>query len=391
MTSPQHPPQMAIPPSKETVEISIIDTTSYLTGFPAATFVQPIVGGFDTLNTGSYAFLIKHARSGNKHDTMLFDLGVRQDWENLPKTFVEEVKSNGCAITVDKDVATILKENHQDLNEVGAIIWSHWHFDHVGDPRTFPTTTDLIVGPGFKESLVPTKGQVLDSTLDERAWKGRELLEIDFSDEEGLRIGNFDAYDFYGDGSFYLLDSPGHAIGHISALARTTADPPTFILLGGDIAHHCGEFRPSQYAPLPDTIIPSPLDHKLGGCPGMLFQAIHAKNSRNEPFFDPVLEGGWHHLGQLAKDTIQNLIVADAYEYIFPVMAHDNSLVGIVDVYPKPANDWMAKGWKKQSYWGFLKDFTPEDEQDALHRFTEPPKPQMKPKERHDSAVSDPY
>jgi glyoxylase-like metal-dependent hydrolase (beta-lactamase superfamily II) len=362
MASPKVPPQFDVPPSQYIVEVSIIDTTSYMSSFPASTFVEPDVAGFNTMAAGSYAYLIKHAASQSKYNTMVFDLGVRQDWENLPPTFVADIKASTGNIEVEKDVATILKENGQDLNEVGAIIWSHWHFDHIGDPRTFPNTTDLIVGPGFKTALIPSYPTVPDSHLDERAWEDRDLHEIDFSDTKGVRIGGFEAYDFYGDGSFYLLNSPGHAVGHMSALARTTANPPSFILLGGDIAHHCGEFRPSQYAPLPDVINPSPLSHRVGGCPGRLFLAVHPKHNREEPFFDPVLEGGWHLTGQQAKDTIKHLIIADAYDHIFPVMAHDCSLAGIVDIYPMPANDWMAKRWKKQSYWGFLSSFTPTEE-----------------------------
>lgn len=32
---------------------------------------------------------------------------------------------------------------------------SHWHADHTGDPSTFPPTTELVVGPGFKNKLLP--------------------------------------------------------------------------------------------------------------------------------------------------------------------------------------------------------------------------------------------
>ncbi|KAI1676011.1 Metallo-beta-lactamase superprotein [Pyrenophora tritici-repentis] len=214
------PPPMDIPPSQNIVEISIIDTTTYMTGFPASDFVEPDIAG----------------------------------------------------ITVKKDVATILQENGQNLEDVGAIIWSHWHFDHVGNPRTFPNTTDLIVGPGFKSNFIPSYPTIPSSQLDERAWEDRDMHEIDFSGPKGLKIGDFEAYDFYGDGSFFLLHSPGHAIGHMSALARTTADPPTFILLGGDIAHHCGEFRPSRYIPLPDIITPSPISHRAGAVLGDCFK-----------------------------------------------------------------------------------------------------------------------
>lgn len=333
-----------------------------MSGFPASTFVEPAVPGFDLVNVGSYGYIIKHPTSPHKHSTLLFDLGVRKDWENLPETFVAGIKEAGFGISVQKDVATILRENGQDLNDIGAIVWSHWHFDHVGDPTTFPNSTDLIVGPGFKANFIPAYPTIRDSHVDERAWQDRELHEIDFHDaaagSKTLKIGKFDGYDFYGDGSFYLLNSPGHAIGHMSGLARTTAYPPTFILLGADIAHHCGEFRPSAYTPLPDVISPHPLrKHATSGCPGRVFQAIHPKRSDVEPFFDPVRGEGWHHEAQEAKDSIDKLIEADAYDNIFPVMAHDNSLAGIIDVYPKTANDWMAKGWKEKSRWGFLREF----------------------------------
>lgn len=32
---------------------------------------------------------------------------------------------------------------------------SHWHWDHIGDPSSFPHLTDLVVGPGFKEAMLP--------------------------------------------------------------------------------------------------------------------------------------------------------------------------------------------------------------------------------------------
>jgi glyoxylase-like metal-dependent hydrolase (beta-lactamase superfamily II) len=357
-----------IPASQNTVEVSIVDTTSFMSGFPASTFVEPDVPGFETMSAGSYAFVIKHKHPGSrgKYDTLVFDLCVRKDWENLPKTFVQGIKAAGFGISVEKDVATILRENGQDLNEVGAIILSHWHFDHVGDPQTFPTTTDLIVGPGFKQHCMPAYPTDKESHLDERAWQDRELHEIDFAGAKGLQIGRFQAYDFYGDGSFYLLDSPGHAVGHMSALARTTADTTSFLLLGGDIAHHCGGFRPSPYVPLPEMVSPSPFSHMKTACPGKIFVAIHPKKSREEPFFDPVRSPeGWHLEAAEAKESIEKLIEADAYDKKFPVMAHDCSLAGVVDLYPKTANAWMGKGWKEQSRWGFLSSFAVTVEENA--------------------------
>lgn len=41
-------------------------------------------------------------------------------------------------------------------------------------------------------------------------FRGRQLREIDFTN--AFPIGDFRAVDFFGDGSFYLLDSPGVCI-----------------------------------------------------------------------------------------------------------------------------------------------------------------------------------
>ena len=51
-----------------------------------------------------------------------------------------------------------------------AIIWSHWHWDHIGDASKFPPSVNLVVGPGFKKSFLPgypenPDGVVLSSDL----------------------------------------------------------------------------------------------------------------------------------------------------------------------------------------------------------------------------------
>ena len=237
MATAQQPPDLNIPHSDATVEVSIIDTTGHIS-LPSSLFVQPQL--FEYITAPVYSFLIKH-----RDDTLIFDLGISKDWENGPTSIVERVKPYADKLRIDKDVATILRENGQALEDISAIIWSHAHFDHTGDPTTFPSTTDLVVGPGFKAAFPSAFPTLPDSPVDERAWQNRTLREIDFAASD-LRIGQFEAHDYYGDGSLYLLNTPGHFIGHICALARTTANPPTFMFLGGDIAHQAGEFRPTQ-------------------------------------------------------------------------------------------------------------------------------------------------
>ena len=77
--------------------------------------------------------------------------------------------------------------------------------------------TDLIISTSFKSALIPSYLTVPDSHLNKRAWEDRNLHEIDFSDTKGARIGSFEAYNFYRDRSFYLLNSPRHAVRHVSS------------------------------------------------------------------------------------------------------------------------------------------------------------------------------
>lgn len=73
--------------------------------------------------------------------------------------------------------------------------------------------------------------------------KANRLTFITFNDPSStarfkpvLPLGTFaDAVDFFGDGSMYLVDTPGHCPGHMSCLARIAKD--TFLFLAGDLCH----------------------------------------------------------------------------------------------------------------------------------------------------------
>ncbi|KAL3462505.1 hypothetical protein BJX64DRAFT_288195 [Aspergillus heterothallicus] len=117
------------------------------------------------------------------------------------------------------------------------------------------------------------------------------LGDFAVDDPRTLTIGAYRAYDWFGDGSLYILDTAGHTYGHLCALARMTTaaaaesetgTPPTFIFMGGDIGHHGALFRPTRYAPIPERIVPAP-DEPLTdqrGCPGELYASMH--RVRNE-------------------------------------------------------------------------------------------------------------
>ncbi|KAF2813780.1 putative N-acyl homoserine lactonase AttM, partial [Mytilinidion resinicola] len=319
-------PNLQTPSSSSTVKVSVIDTNTRIS-LPFGLFLTPVFKGKDRLSAPSYSTLIEHP-SGRK---LLFDLGVRKDWENLAPFILAMNQQIGATIAAGKNVSDVLSENGINPSEIESVIWSHWHWDHIGDITTFPSTTSLLVGPGLTSSpIMPGYPSNPESPIRETDYTGRTMAEVPF--DTPLKIGPFAAYDFFGDGSFYLLSSPGHAIGHMCALARTTSS--SFVLLGGDCCHEPGEFRPTPYLPLPESFQPSPLTphepHSV--CPGSLFQALHPSKSATEPFFD-VLEGVHEDL-KLTRESIRGLEAFDASDDILVVIAHDDTLAGIMDVFP---------------------------------------------------------
>ncbi|KAF2100597.1 putative N-acyl homoserine lactonase AttM [Rhizodiscina lignyota] len=342
-----------IPESESCVQICIIDTTTRIEGFPHSLILDPDIPGWETPPISVYALLIEHA-SGRK---LLYDLGLRKDWENLPPRISGMLHQ--LSVTVEKDVPEILKEDGLEPGDIEAIIPSHWHFEHMGDPSLYPSSTAMLVGPGFKKEMMPGYPCNPDGNLLESDFAGREVRELDFSN--ALDIAQFKAIDYFGDGSFYLLDTPGHAVGHLGALARTSTEPSTFILMIGDCVHHPGQLRPSSKRPLPDSIVPNPLNPTSSmPCLGALFQAVHPKQSRTEPFFhisDPPKIPMANYDIPDAKATIAKIMENDAFDEIFVVMAHDASLRGIVEFFPKTANEWRKQGWGRKARWAFLKEF----------------------------------
>lgn len=332
------PSQITIPPSTVTVEVSIIYTSTI---YPSTSIVlTPHVSGHDTLSCPCYAFLITHGE-----ERVFFDLGLRPDVENLSP--VGQGYTRSIRVEGKNDVVDVIGDM-----KIDALIWSHHHFDHIGDISRFPPETEVVVGPGIKKEYFPAYPTNPDSWLLESDYQGRTVHELEFRSGEALNIGGYDAIDYFKDGSFYLLDCPGHTVGHICALVRTT--PNSFILLGGDCCHHAGQFRPSQSCPLPDQTIPTLRKH-ASPCPGSIFQLIHPKKSSNSPFYE-LKEVGTHDM-VAANESRAKLMDFDASDDVLVLIAHDNDIKDIVDFYPGTLNEWKAKGWKEKLKWAFLDEF----------------------------------
>ncbi|KAK6530361.1 hypothetical protein TWF694_003717 [Orbilia ellipsospora] len=361
------------PSSTNTVTVQLVDTTFRIKNGPLDSFMSPKIKGQHGLTAGAFAFLITHtdAEGGSKR-RFLFDLGPPKSWkEDLPEPLVKRVskwEDNGAVITVEKYVSEILEENGVELSSIEGLIWSHAHWDHIGKPSLFPPTTDLIIGPSITEKFAPGYPENSAAPFKSTEWHGRKVTELNFEDST-IIIGEMRAIDFFNDGSFYILDAPGHAFGHLNALARTTSGKvsggrDTFIYMGADSFHLGSQIRPNEHIPLPDSIylpsmIPCP-------CPGELFERIHPSSLSEEsnggdpkttPFHVIPREGSVAVDVDDARDVIRKIQAFDADEDILVISAHEWNYFDVLECFPGTANEWKKDGWKGRMRWRFLEEF----------------------------------
>ena len=107
-----------IPPSSASVTVKIIDIAS-VNNVPSHALFTPPVKGIDVHVPLSFCFLIEHS-SGQK---VLFDLGIRKDWENLAPAITERFKKFGHQPVADKNVSELLDEFDVGKDNINAVIW----------------------------------------------------------------------------------------------------------------------------------------------------------------------------------------------------------------------------------------------------------------------------
>ncbi|EPS31781.1 hypothetical protein PDE_06739 [Penicillium oxalicum 114-2] len=331
-------------PAGACAKISAIDSAS-LSNLPLEPYFHSDLPRLQRVTVPAFSFVITNAHGR----CVLFDLGLRKDWTELSPTAVAEVYHDNLGIQCEKDVRDILEAHEVSAESVEAIILSHHHFDHIGDPSRFPSSTALVVGPGVCDALMPGYPDQENAEILTSDYSNRQVREIEFT-QTGLFILGLPALDYFNDGSLYLLSTPGHAVGHMAALVRTTTSPDSFVLLGGDACHHCGELRPSTGQSLPVSFQSS--------CLARFLKSQDLDGS--QPFFriqrDPQYAAYCHDSDE-AEQTIAHLQRFDAMENIFIIFAHDASLKTVIDEFPATLNDWFAKGWGRSGRWRFLQDF----------------------------------
>ncbi|MEO1526246.1 MAG: MBL fold metallo-hydrolase [Planctomycetota bacterium] len=112
-----------------------------------------------------------------------------------------------------------------DPDAIDNILISHFHADHIGGLKLFPKARFLYRKSSYETLVGLSSLKQMDHAFVPK------LLPEDFVDrgfpiDEELFVSNdqfapFKSIDFWGDGSLFLIDLPGHAIGHTGYCLNT--------------------------------------------------------------------------------------------------------------------------------------------------------------------------
>jgi glyoxylase-like metal-dependent hydrolase (beta-lactamase superfamily II) len=206
----------------------------------------------------SMCFLIEHPNHHQGTTTrVVFDLGIKRDLTGYRQPATRHHITTRQPVYSSPDVRSSLLNGGIDPSERGSVdyvIVSHIHWDHVGQPSDYPHS-QFVVGsgtlhvlehgaaPGYPSERIERGALPVSQTVElpptpdaagdrkQMAASGQRQTRHTWQSLSALP----NALDFFGDGSFYVIDAPGHIHGHVNVLLRVAAGK--WVYLGGDCCH----------------------------------------------------------------------------------------------------------------------------------------------------------
>ncbi|KAJ7334264.1 hypothetical protein DFH08DRAFT_965993 [Mycena albidolilacea] len=327
---------LGIPHSSATVDVRVFNVANMTLMGQAHAFYAPILPGRENSLSPLYAFLVEH----------------KKIWETVAGFFTSGI----AKVEQVKDITELLQDGGIPPSFGGEthflsylraltpdLLYSHTHFDHIGDLSKFPNTTGLVIGSETDASTYP---EFANASLQASDLAGRDVKKIDFSAANHTFSG-LKAVDYFGDGSFYLLNTPG-------------------VTLGGDTFHHVDETRPR---PQFQHNFPCPA-HLLGEAGTSIstdyFWSPHSRDgafalpSRAAQLFaDSDLPDAFNADPVAFQVSLDKLTRFDADPDVFVLIAHDLSVRDALPHFPAYLTGWKASARKARTVWKFVEKTNP--------------------------------
>jgi N-acyl homoserine lactone hydrolase len=156
---------------------------------------------------------------------LLWDTGVPQSalnnpkgWSTLPKLIVYHL---------DKTITDQLAAIGLKTSDIAYVVISHTHGDHIGNVRLFPHSTVLMQRAEYAWISSPDGS---NDNVNQLKALARKLLGT----PKHLKLLDGDT-DIFGDGSVFLVSTPGHTPGSQSLMVHLRKSG--FTILSGDVVH----------------------------------------------------------------------------------------------------------------------------------------------------------
>ncbi|KAF7377226.1 Metallo-beta-lactamase superfamily protein [Mycena sanguinolenta] len=206
----------------------------------------------------------------------------------------------------------------------------------------FPNATGLLIG---SETNTATYPETANASLQTSDFAGHVVNTVDFGTAE-LTFSGLKAIDYFGDGSFYLLNTPGF----LEETPFTTPVRPdrgqTFKKNFPCPAHLLEEVQSS----VSTDYFWSPLSREHFFNVASRAQPLLAiSDIPGSVYSDPVTS-------QVSLDKIATF---DADPDFFVVTAHDMSVLSYFTSLPASLDGWKADGLKQRTVWNFVDKLNP--------------------------------
>ncbi len=167
------------------------------------------------------SFLLEHPTKG----LILIDTGYGQDFLASSRKGINRLYPFLLPVTYDPE-SSVLKQLAKDgisLKNLSYLCLTHFHGDHIGALPEFGNTPWIYRQQPLEwlRSLSPwkrlSKGFLADLAPPPPPGSAA-ILETDFLEKQSFP---FPFFDLFQDGSFLLVDLPGHALGQMGILTKT--------------------------------------------------------------------------------------------------------------------------------------------------------------------------